>query len=178
MTAFDLQRHRLRAEEFVGALDREFYEHFSGRKAVCDTAAVYDRYPELFTRDVVDELNRLYEAAVDDEKRRLAYLLAFTIDGHMGAETKFLSDEAANTESRATIEVDGRFIGLRQAGVAQANEPDAGRRQRIQAARLAVTAERLNPILERLWLTCHELAADLGYPNYMELYSEVKVSTT
>lgn len=88
----DLERYRRRAEEFVGALDLEYYEHFSGRKERCDTAGVYDRYPELFTREAIDDLEEQYAVAVDDEKLRLAYLLAFTVDGFMGEQTKHLGD--------------------------------------------------------------------------------------
>ncbi len=175
MSVPDLETYRRRAEEFIGALDREYYEHFSGRKPVCDTAAVYDRYPELFTRDAVVELDALYHRTVEeDAKRRLAYLSAFTVDGFMGEQTKLLVDEIANTEGSTTIAVDGETIGLRQAGVVQGNEADAARRARIQSARLAATDEHLNPLYERHWRRCHDLAADLGYPNYMELFSEVK----
>jgi hypothetical protein len=175
VSAPDLETYRRRAEEFIGALDSEYYQHFSGRKPVCDTAAVYDRYPELFTREAVDELEALYQRTVEeDAKRRLAYLIAFTIDGFMGEQTKHFVDEIANTEGSTTIEVDGETIGLRQAGVVQGNEADAARRARIQGARLAATDEHLNPLLTRHWRRCHDLAADLGYPNYMELYSEVK----
>ena len=174
MTALDLETYRRRAEEFTAALDREHYEHFSGRKPVCDTAAVYDRFPELFTREAVDELEGMYAAAQGDDKRRLAYLLVFTIDGFIGLQTRHLGDELANTESQTLIEVDGESIGLRQAGVAQANEPDRERRGRIQAARLAATEEHLNPLLDTIWRRCHDLAVELGYPDYKELYAEIK----
>jgi hypothetical protein len=174
VTALDLETYRRRAEEFVGALDLEYYEHFSGRKPTCDTVAVYDRYPELFTKEAIDELEAMYQGAEDEEKRRLAYLLAFTVDGFMGEQTKHLGDEVANTEGAASVSVDGESIGLRQAGVVQANEADRARRARIQEARLAATDEILNPLLDRLWRRCHELATELGYPHYRELYSEVK----
>ncbi len=174
MTAVDLDMYRRRAEEFLGALDREYYQHFSGQKAECDTAAVYDCFPELFTRETVDELEAIYTVARDDDKRRLAYLMVFAVDGFIGVETRHLGDELANTEGRTSITVDGESIGLRQAGVAQANEPDRERRSRIQAARLAATEEHLTPLLDAIWRRCHDLAAQLGFPNYMELYSEIK----
>ena len=175
MTALDLTEYRRRAEDFIEALDREYYEHFSGRKDVCDTAAVYDRFPGLFTRDAVLELDALYEATSDlEEKRRLMYLVTFAVDGYLGGETRLLGDEIANTEGAATIEVDGETIGLRQAGVVQANEADAERRGRIQQARLEATDRALNPLLQRMWGEVHELAVGLGYPDYMELYSTVK----
>jgi hypothetical protein len=175
VTPLDLETYRRRAEDFIEALDREYYEHFSGRKAVCDTAAVYEQFPELFTRAAVLELDALYEATSDLEpKRQLAYLVTFAVDGYLGGETRHLGDEIANTEGSATIEVDGETIGLRQAGVVQANEADAARRSRIQQMRLEATEEQLNPLLTRFWTDCHELAVGLGYPDYMELYSTVK----
>jgi hypothetical protein len=175
VTALDLTAYRCRAEEFIEALDREYYEHFSGRKPVCDTAAVYDLFPDLFTRDAVLELDALYEATSDLEaKRQLMYLVTFAVDGYLGGETRHLGDEIANTEGAATLEVDGEAIGLRQAGVVQANEADGARRQRIQEARLEATERLLNPLLQSLWGQVHELAIGLGYPDYMELYSTVK----
>jgi hypothetical protein len=56
----------------------------------------------------------------------------------------------------------------------QANEPDGARRERIQAARLEALAGLLNPLFDAYWRRCHDLAAGLGYSDYMALYSEVK----
>jgi hypothetical protein len=170
----DLPQYRDDADRFLAALEKEMYDHFSGQKEVCDTAAVYERHPALFTADSVGELDRLYAAARDDDKRRLAYLLAFAVDGYMGDETRHLGDEIANTEGQTSITVDGERIGLRASMVAQANESDRARRQRIQAARLAATDEHLNPLLDRTWRRCHELARELGRAHYMDLYGEMK----
>ena len=170
----DLEQYRRRAEAFVGELDREYYEHFSGRKPRCETATVYDRYPELFTREAIDGLEGQYAEAEDDEKLRLAYLLAFVIDAYMGEQTKHLGDEIANVEGETTITVDGEAIGLRQASVVQADEPDRARRERIQAARLAAVAERLNPLYDTVWRRCHDLAVELGYADYKSLYGVVR----
>ena len=103
MASFDLAEYRRRAEEFTGALDLEAYQHFAGLKADCDFTAVYDRFPELFTLDSVRTLRAVYDAATgDDERRCLSFLLNLGIEGFLGNETKELSDEIANTESRAT----------------------------------------------------------------------------
>ena len=40
MNDLDLERYRRRAEEFVGALDLEYYEHFSGRKPRCASSTM------------------------------------------------------------------------------------------------------------------------------------------
>ncbi len=172
--SLDLNQYREDAERFAGELDKEFYEHYSGQKPVCDAATIYERHPGLFTQEAVSELDALYAQARGDEKRRLAYLLASAVEGYMGAETRHLGDEIANTESRTTITVDGERIGLRAAAAVQANESDRERRERIQQARIAATAEHLNPLLEQEWARCHDLARGLGREHYMDLFGEVK----
>ena len=175
MAPFDLADYRRRAEEFTGALDLEAYQHFAGLKEDCDFTAVYDRYPELFTLESVRMLRRLYDAAsADDERRRLSFLLNLGIEGFLGNETKQLSDEIANTESRAKIVVDGESIGLRYSSVVQANEPDRARRRRINDARNELTSTVLNPLYDKRWRRQHELVGELGYPTYAELFSEVR----
>ncbi|MGD0998256.1 MAG: hypothetical protein ABR941_08085 [Thermoleophilia bacterium] len=175
MAPFDLADYRRRAEEFTGALDFEAYQHYAGLKQDCDFTAVYDRYPELFTLESVRTLRRLYDAATgDDERRRLSFLLNLGIEGFFGNETKQISDEIANTESRAKISVDGEQIGLRYSSVVQANEPDRARRRRISEARLEFTGAVLNPLYDRRWRRLHELVGELGYPTYAELYSEMR----
>jgi hypothetical protein len=174
VSTVDLDEYRRRAEAFVGELDKEYYLHFSGQKETCDTASVYDRYPELFTREAVLELNERYPTVRDDPKRQLAYLIAFTTEGYLGAATRHESDEVANTESRTTIEVDGEQIGLRASSVVQANEADRERRGRIQQARLEAADSVLNPLLLELWRHEHELARGLGHRDYLALFSEVR----
>ncbi|HSL95430.1 MAG TPA: hypothetical protein VLA35_05895 [Thermoleophilia bacterium] len=174
MHTLDLDEYRRRAEAFSAELEKEAYLHFSGQKETCDTAAVYERYPELFTRAAVAELNERYPTVTDDPKRQLAYLIAFTTEGYLGAATRHLSDEVANTESRTTIEVDGEQIGLRVSSVVQANEADRERRARIQQARLEATTAHLDPLLLQLWGQAHGLARDLGYPHYLALYTEIR----
>jgi len=170
----DLDEYRGDTERFVRDLEKELNDHYSGQKAVCDTAAIYERHPALFTEESVCELDRLYAGSHGDEKRRLAYLLAFAVDGYMGAETRHLGDEIANTEAEAAITVDGEQIGFRVAAVVQANEADRARRERIQAARVAVTGELLNPLYDTFWRRCHELARGLGRAHYRDLFEEVK----
>jgi hypothetical protein len=174
LTDLDLESYRRRAEEFVGELDKEHYLHYAGLNPEANFAAVYDRYPELFTAEAVKELDRLYAMSEGDEKKRLAYLLELTVAGFFGAETKELSDEIANTEARAKVEIDGESVPYRYSSVVQANEADRERRMRIHAARLDVIADAFNPLYDDLWRRSHALAQDLGYEDYESLFSEIK----
>ena len=171
----DLQQYRADAEQFARRARHEAYRHFSGLKPVCDTAAVYERHPELVHANArCTSSTACTPQARDDEKRRLAYLLAFAVEEYLDAETRHLGDEIANTESRTTIVVDGEDINLRAAPVALANEADRERRQRIDDARLAAIVEHLNPLLDRQWRRCHELSRGLGRESYLDLFGEVK----
>ena len=170
MTRINVEAYRRRAEEFVAALDYEYYAHYAGLKADCDFTAVYDRFPELFTKEAVDELNAVYEVVQGEEKKRLAFLLEFTIDGFIGERTKHLTDQIANREGRAVVHVDGQDIPFRQAGIVQANEPDRDRRRRIERARLDVVQGQLNELYDELWRSEHELARQLGFADYTALY--------
>ena len=175
MTSFDLDDYRRRAEEFTGALDYEAYQHFGGLKEDCDFTSVYARYPDLFTLHAVRTLRRLYDATKgQDDRRQLSFLLNFGIEGYLGNQTKEIGDEIANAESRAKIVVDGEEIGLRYSSVVQANESDRGRRGRINAARLQVTRDILNPLYERRWRRLHDLVGELGYETYSQLFAEVR----
>jgi hypothetical protein len=175
VAAFDADAYRQRAERFLGELDLEHYRHYAGLKADCDSSSIYGRYAELFTRETVDTLHGLYLEAVDDDaRRRSSYLLNFATDGFLGEATKELSDEIANLEGRATIEVDGEEIGYRFSSVVQANEADGDRRRRIHEARLQLTVDTLNPRYEERWRTLHDLVRELGYTDYRELYSQAQ----
>jgi hypothetical protein len=174
LAQLDLESYRRRTEQFVGELDKEYYLHYAGLKPEANFAAVYGRFPELFTADAVKELDRLYPDSEGDDKKRLAWLLEFVVEGYLGAETKELNDEIANNEARATVEVDGESIPYRYSSVVQANEADGERRKRIHAARLDLTAASFNPLYDDLWRRSHALAEGLGYDDYETLFSEVK----
>jgi hypothetical protein len=173
--AVDLHAYRLRAEEFIGALDREHYLHYSGQKDDSDSASIYDRFQELFSRQTLDELDGLYHTSTDeDERRRLAYLLTFVTESFIGEQVKELSDRLAETEAAASIEVDGEKVPYRFASVVQANEPDRARRRTIYDARRRVVSEQLNPLYDEYWRRAHAVAGELGYPTYEALFAEIK----
>jgi hypothetical protein len=175
VTAVDLHSYRLRAEEFIGALDKEHYLHYSGQKDDSDTASIYEQFQDLFERRTLDELDARYKQTTDEEERpRLAYLLTFITESFIGAQVKELSDRAAELEAAATVEVDGEKIPFRYASVVQANEPDRARRRAIYDARRRVVAEQLNPLHDEYWRRCHAVAVDLGYRSYQALFAEIK----
>lgn len=175
VASVDLNVYRRRAEEFTGALDKEHYLHYSGQKQDSETAAVYERFGDMFSRDVLDDLDGRYQTATDpDERLRLAYLLTFVTESFIGEQVKELGDRIAEVEAAATVEIDGEQVPYRYASVVQANEPDRARRRAIYDARRRVVADLLNPLYDEHWRTAHTVAVDLGYPSYEALFAEIK----
>ena len=173
--AVDLDTYAAQAEQFVGAMDREYYLHFAGHKPEFEIEPIYERHAGLFGRTVVDELReRLARAKPGDEARRARYLLELAVGGLLGNEIKAEEKALAEREAALEIEVDGKRMPYRQSAVEQGNEPDAERRAAIERARLDVLERDLNPLHRRALERSHELARELGWGSYREMYGELK----
>ena len=159
----DLGEYRAEAEEFLTALDREYYLHFSGRKDDFEIEAVYARHGRLFTRDSVDTLR-----AGDSRE-----LLKFAAEGYVEQAVKELSAEFARLEATLEVELDGEKYPFRQAAVIQANERDPARRRALEEARNELVAAHLNPVLREMLDRSRELVRDLGWPDVRTMTEEL-----
>ena len=158
--ATDLPAYRAEAEEFLVAIDREYYLHFSGQQDEYEIEPIYDRHAGLFSREAVDRLREAGAAPA---------LLEFAVQGHIGRETKAESAELARREAALEIEWDGERVPFRSAATLQANEPDPDRRAALEAERNALTEAELNPLLRVLLDRSHALARELGFASTVEL---------
>jgi len=159
----DLDAYRQGAEEFVSALDREYYLHFSGQQDEFEIEAIYDAHAALFTREAVDALR-------EDGTRPL---LEFAVHGHIGRETRAGQAELARREAELEIDVDGERMPFRSAVAVQTNERDPERRQVIDEARNAATEESLNPLLRELFERSHAVTNELGWPSTLAMCEEL-----
>src|SRR5919202_4324367 len=66
--------------------------------------------------------------------------------------------------------IDGETIPFRMLRVALANEADRDRRERLERMRVRLTDEHLNPVYLDAARIDREAVAQLGAPNYYELY--------
>src|SRR3954454_4916608 len=162
--AIDLTSYRLEAEEFLGAIDREYYLHYSGQQQDFDIEPIYDRHAGLFSRESVDALR---EAGAPPA------LVEFAVQGHIGRETKAESAELARCEAALQLEWDGKEVPFRSAAVVQANEPDPARRAALEAARNTLTETELNPGLSELLEHSHRLTRELGWASYAAMCQEL-----
>ena len=176
----DIGEIRRKVESFRGEAGMEWYRGGAGLKDRVDMAAVFGRHPGLFSRESVDTAASALAASEDagdagpGEGRRLRQLRGFLTVGFIREALKELSDAAVNFEMAARVRVPGGGkISYRQSQAALLNEADRGRRAALESARMEVVARKsefLVPIHERT----HEMAAGLGFADYLGMMGELK----
>jgi hypothetical protein len=159
----DLAAYRAEAEEFISAIDREYYLHFSGQKDDYAIEPIYERHAGLFSREAVEALREAGNAL----------LLDFAVKGLIGRETRADTADFARREAALEIDANGELIPFREAPVRQANAADPDIRAEIEAARNAATATELNPLLRSLQERAAALAVELGWPSYRAMCEEL-----
>jgi hypothetical protein len=172
----DLEVYRRSAETFLERLEREYYRHYAGLKDCLEIEPIYSGHRELFAPSAVDGLRELRERAApgSEERHRLRMLLDFAVQGYLGDNTKAVESELARREAGLAIDVDGEKLGFRASTVAQANEPDAGRRAQIEHGRLELIDAELRPLQEELFGRRHAGALELGWASYRGLCADCK----
>jgi hypothetical protein len=161
-----LDAYREEADRFIAALDEEYYLHFAGFKDSFELSPIYERYADLAT---LDACRRLGESA-EVGGRGAVELWRFACEGYMGDLAREEAEEIAHLETSLTAEVDGEEIGFRLIRPTLANEPDRGRRERLDRARVGLTDAELNPHHVRIAETRREATRALGFDTYRELY--------
>src|SRR6478736_4215115 len=150
---------RDRADRFIADLDEEFYLHYSGLKETLDVEEVYERYEELTRLDTAREM----EGAPTE-------LWRFACEGFLGNLTREHQAKVARVEAELQASVDGQTIPYRMMRVAMSNEPDRDKRQRLEETRVRLLDENLNPVYLDAAQIDRAAVAQLGAPNYYELY--------
>lgn len=169
-----LDLYRERAERFLEEHDREYLRHFAGRKSDYELEAIHERHAELFTRDAVEAIREAGSAASGQEATRLRWLLAFAVEGRIGAQTRPYDEELARREATLVVTIDGAAIPFRGATEAQMNEADGDRRAAVEAARLDVAERDLTPLREEAWDAAMAMARELGWPSYAAMWGELR----
>ena len=171
--ALDLDTYRERAERFLEALDRAYYRHLAGLEPELEIEPVYAEHGELFERDTVLALREAREAA-GVERPGLGRLLQFALEGHLGLRTRREAEECARLEASLEVEVAGARHPYRGVPVLLANEPDAGRRAELEAARNVLLAEPLGPLQRAALERAHDIVRDLGWPSYAAAFADLR----
>jgi hypothetical protein len=153
------------ADRFISELDEESYLHFAGLKETYEIAPIYERHERLTQLDTALALG----ASVDGDRRRRE-LWKFACSGYLG---NFVSEEAervAGLEATLTATVDGEEIPFRMLRPRLMNEDDRDVRERVEAARNELTAERLNALRLQAAQVVQRETRRLGADSYADLY--------
>ncbi|HEX9415322.1 MAG TPA: hypothetical protein VF895_01285 [Gaiellaceae bacterium] len=163
-TPAELDAYREEADRFIAELNEEYYLHYAGLKESLELEPIYGRHEELTKLERAGAIGR----AADDD--RVRELWRFACEGHIGERTRDYEERIAKLEAELEAEVDGEAIPFRMIRPVLANEPDRGKRERLNSVRAELTEEHLNPIYHEAVSAMHELAPPLGAPSYAELY--------
>jgi hypothetical protein len=165
-----LDAYREEADRFIAALDEEYYLHFAGLKDSFELTPIYERYADLATLEACRRLGETAESA----DRGAVELWRFACEGYLGNLTRVEAEEIAGLEASLEAEVDGESIGFRLLRPAIANEPDRARRERLDRARVELTASELNPHHSRVAEIRRNAMGPLGSETYRDLYSRFR----
>ena len=153
------------ADRFIAELDEETYLHFAGFKDTYELTPIYERHDELTKLDTA-----LAVGASVDGNRNTRELWRFASEGYLGNFVRDEAERAAELEATLQAEVDGERIPYRNLRPAIMNEPDRGRRERLERARNELLEEHLNPLHLQAAEIVHRETRNLGAPTYLELY--------
>jgi hypothetical protein len=164
--AIDLEAYRAEADRFLAALDEESYRHFAGLKERLELTPIYERFSDLTTLDACARLR----AAAGESSDGVRWLWRFGCEGYLGNLTRGEDEELARREATLSVEVDGDSIGYRMLRPTIANEPDRGRRERLETARAELAGEQLLPVYRESADKVRTGTQELGAPTYLELF--------
>jgi hypothetical protein len=162
----DLDSYRDGADRFVAELNEEFYLHYAGLKDELELESIYERHGDLTTLDACRGL----EAAAAGGPKSLSWLWRFACEGYIGDLTREEAEQIARLEASLTASVDGEEIPFRMLRPTLANEPDRGRRERLERARNQLAAEHLQPHYLTVAETRRRAATQIGAGTYVDLY--------
>ncbi|MGH2972519.1 MAG: hypothetical protein ACRDLE_10430 [Gaiellaceae bacterium] len=153
------------ADRFIAELDEETYLHFSGRKDTYELTPIYERHTELTKLETA-----LAVGASVDGDRDVRELWQFACEGYLGNFVREEEERVAELEATLKATVDGEEIPYRNLRSAIMNEPDRGRRERLERVRNELTEEHLNPLQLQAMEVIHRETARLGATTYADLY--------
>jgi hypothetical protein len=133
-------------------------------------AELYAGQPDLFTLANIQLVRELLAepGAPPDRARQLDFLRLHLEREFIAQQAADLSDEIANRESEAEVEIGSERLPFRQFSVELAGAEDAERRNLLFQGADPVY-EELNPLRERNENLYRQLAFELGYRDYLDL---------
>ncbi len=160
----DLTQYRKRAGQYLAERAEELYRYVSGHQTTLDLGPIYDKYcAELFSDEVVKELQQYHSTRKEAEERPIRCLLKFAIEHNLANRVRSLDEQIAV----GSINADVHTLEMKLANTADRNE----RRDIYQELRNRMDAIHL---LRSERLAVYESSGrQLAGKTYAELYSDL-----
>jgi len=154
--------------KFEEELMREEYAHSAGLKDDINSSAIFDKYPQLFSKKNVVEAKKLFESANGvQDKRKARLLYAFMVGAFVGNKVKEISDEADAFEAKAEVSVGGKNIAYRQVPTLLMNEDDRKKRKQFYLS-MDKIKKKLTSYDKKLWKKDYKMIKDLTGLEYVD----------
>jgi hypothetical protein len=171
-----LSEYRQRFGELHTELQREEHLVRSGHKTRRDTASILAEHSDLFAPSATEELRAALDATPDSratERAAIRHLIAFSVEGHLAARVRDVSEEIESYEAGARADWNGEKRSIRELEELLAGESDAARRRDLFARRSGLVRAARDLRAEREE-RLRDAARALGYENRLRLHRELR----
>ena len=139
-------------------------------------AALYDNYPDLFTKNSIDLVKKGIAYETDkQQKKALTFLLHYMEAEYLYKQTALLWDIYNDLEANLRVLVDGNLIPYRELASHLSNADSKEKRAKLGKEEYRIYRLLNDVILKRELEQNHKLVKNLGYKDYLELAVSYKM---
>ncbi|MCX8174115.1 MAG: M3 family metallopeptidase [Thermoplasmata archaeon] len=161
------------ARRFTYEVEMEVYLNSAGLRSVVNTAQIYERYAPLFTEQKVRTFKNAAQNYTGEERERARRLYLFACENYLENAVKVQRDALLTKEATMEVSIDGEKCLFRFLSTKIQNEENRTERKKLYEIELGAVRE-MNPLQVEIMKALHGKAVELGYPDYYELYRNLK----
>lgn len=163
---------RKEGENLSRAINNELFSNYIGGKRDSDLHSIFEKYRDLFEKDLFFSINELNDSSFDyPEARNL--ILSFLSTSSINFKSSKTVDKLIRFELREKIISGNKKYSYRSIIPSLINEEKKGIRDEIQSNKNLINQRIIKYKLE-LFDTIQETSQELEFKNYRELYSFVQ----
>lgn len=160
--------------KFIHELETEDRLVRVGLKDVSESAKIYKKYKDLFTKETLDAVSAALKGSKDAKEKDILDRIYFTLAGSfMGLELAADSDKITTYFSKATVTVGGEKIAYFEIAPRISKDPIYARREKADDAGTVVVS-KANSKQQALLDGEIKLLKSLGFGGYFSFYKEAK----
>jgi hypothetical protein len=133
-------------------------------------AALYGKYPKLFTAESIRVAQKAVKAETDPEqKKALSFFESYLESEYLYKQTAILWDIYNDLEAELKVLVDGKLVPYRDLEKFLSNADSPERRAELATEEYRIYRLLNSVVLKRELEQSHRLAKELGYKDYLDL---------